>query len=107
MRARRSVQLLAVFTSLATFAACNSYGRGRDPNGAIVTVQWDSGPLDRAYHSERSAMDTRHQDETAHPRADESSDQRGQRQTNEDKDLERRYAQGKASHSDRLPSGDR
>jgi hypothetical protein len=78
-----------------------------DANHASVSVQWDSGPLDQAYHHERSDMDARHSQEIASPRADESSDQRVQRQAAEDQDLEHRYAQGKASHSQTLPPSDR
>jgi len=95
-------------TMAATFAACSAYGRGgrehTSPDySSTVAVQWDSGPLDLAYKTERTNMDTRHAQETASPRADESSDQRGSRQASESKDLENRYASGKASHSQTLP----
>jgi hypothetical protein len=112
MRLPRSVQILTVLTALGTLAACGSMGRGprndRDPNysSTTVAVVWDSGPLDRAYQGERSNMDTRHNQEIASPRADESADQRVQRQETENKDLETRYAQGKASHSNSLPPSD-
>lgn len=113
MRVERSLQLLVISTTLAAVAACASgYGRHTrdqpDPGySAAVSVQWDSGPLDRAYRSEKDGMDTRHSQEASNPRAGESSDQRSQRQTTESQDLERRYASGKASHSHDLPALDR
>lgn len=115
MRVQRSVQILTGLTTLATLAACSSMGGRRearnepDPSysSASVAVVWDSGPLDQAYHQQRTDMDARHSQESANPRANESSDQRGQRQASENQDLERRYAQGKASHSKDLPPSDR
>jgi hypothetical protein len=107
MRVQRSMQMVAVFATLATIAACSSYGRGTrnqpDPNYSSTTVVWDSGPLDQAYSHERTDMDARHSQEVANPRSGESSDQRVQRQTAEKQDLDQRYAQGKASHSKTLP----
>jgi hypothetical protein len=112
MRVPRPVQVLTVLTTLTTVAACASMGHGsrneREPNysSTSVAVVWDSGPLDREYQGERTNMDTRHNQEIANPRADESADQRVQRQETENKDLETRYAQGKASHSKTLPPSD-
>jgi hypothetical protein len=112
MRVPRPVQILTVLATLATLAACGSMGRGPrdqpDPNysSTSVAVVWDSGPLDRAYQGERTSMDTRHSQEIASPRANESADQRVQRQETENKDLESRYTQGKASHSQTLPPSD-
>jgi hypothetical protein len=109
MRDYRPVQIITVFT-FVMLAACAS-GRGArhqpDPSYSGVTVQWDSGPLDRAYGHERSDMDARHNQENAYPRSDESSDQRVQRQKSENDDLERRYTRGKAAHSDTLPPSDK
>jgi hypothetical protein len=112
MRVQSSLPRLVLPATLAMLAACaGGYGRHvrdqPDPGYASISVQWDSGPLDRAYHNERDGMDARHSQETANPRSGESSDQRGQRQTNERQDLERRYASGKASHSHDLPPSER
>jgi hypothetical protein len=109
MRIQRSLQLLTVLTTLVALGACASYGREQqvDPQGTTVAVaQWDSGPLDRDYARERTSMDNRHQQEIASPRADESSDQRSQRQTSENQDLQRRYEAGKVNHSQSLPPSD-
>jgi hypothetical protein len=109
MRVQTSLQLALALTTLATISACGSYGARQqpDPNYAGATIAWDSGPLDNDYHRQRNELDNRHADETAHPRADESSDQRVQRQGDESKDLETRYAQGKASHASSVPPSDR
>jgi hypothetical protein len=112
MPVQRSLHRLVLPTTLAMLAACaGGYGRHMrdqpDPSYASVSVQWDSGPLDRSYRSERDGMETRHSQETANPRSGESSDQRSQRQGNERQDLERRYASGKASHSHDLPPSER
>jgi hypothetical protein len=111
MRVHRTLEILTVLTTLATLAACSSYGRGPrnepGPNYAAVDVQWNSGPLDADYHRQRGEMDTRHTQEVANPRADESSDHRLQRHTSENQDLERRYAQGKTSHADHVPPSNR
>jgi hypothetical protein len=110
MRIQRSVQVLAILTTVATLAACASYGREprSDPQVTTVAVaQWDSGPLDREYAHERTTMDNRHQQEIANPRNDESSDQRVQRHATENQDLEARYTAGKASHSQALPPSDK
>jgi predicted small lipoprotein YifL len=109
MRVYRSTQVLIAFTTLASLAACGSMGRHQsDPNYvATSTVQWDSGPLDQAYKGQRSDMDARHTQEVANPRAGESSDQMKQRQDSENKDLDSRYAKGKASHSNTLPPADK
>jgi hypothetical protein len=112
MRLYRSVQILTGLATVATLGACTSYGRHTrsepDPSySASVSVQWESGPLDQAYGRERTDMDARHTQEIASPRANESSDQRSKRQDTEKQGLERRYAQGKASHSHDLPPSDR
>jgi len=108
MRDYRPVQIITVFT-FVMLAACAS-GRGTrnqpDPNYSAASVQWDSGPLDRAYGHERADMDTRHNHENAYPRADESQDQRVQRQSSENQDLERRYERARAAHSDTMPPAD-
>jgi len=109
MRIQRSLQLLTVLTTLAALGACASYGREqqRDPQvTAVAVAPWDSGPLDRDYARERTSMDNRHQQEMTSPRSDESSDQRAQRQTTENQDLQRRYEAGKVNHSQSLPPSD-
>jgi hypothetical protein len=107
MRIHRSVQTLAVVTAVASLAACSSMGRHEPDNDtSVVAVQWDSGPLDHDYQGQRSDMDNRHKQEIDNPRAGESSDQMKQRQDSENKDLDNRYAQGKASHSQTLPPSD-
>jgi len=111
MRLQRSAQMLAILGTLAAIAACASYGRETerpDPQvNTVAVVQWDSGPLDRDYASQRTTMDNRHQQEIANPRNDESSDQRVQRHASENQDLEQRYSAGKASHSQALPPSDK
>jgi hypothetical protein len=105
MRVHRYLTTLTTLTMLATLASCAPYG-GRGGSAAEVSVRWDSGPLDRSYNSERDAMTVRHNQEIANPRAGEDSDQRSRRQTAENKDLDDRYAKGKAAHSDRLPDSE-
>ncbi|HWZ57948.1 MAG TPA: hypothetical protein VNW46_03145 [Gemmatimonadaceae bacterium] len=111
MYVQRTLQIATVLAAFTTFAACSSYGHERrdqpDPNSVAVAVQWDSGPLDQDYHRQRVEMDTRHTQEIASPRADESSDQRTQRHATENKDLERRYSDGKSSHAKNLPPAGR
>jgi hypothetical protein len=102
MSVQRTLQLALVLATVAGATACASTGRG-DP-GYASTGQWDSGPIDRDYQKQRGDMDGRHAQEIANPRADESADQRSQRQDNENKDLETRYAQGKASHAQSVPA---
>jgi hypothetical protein len=108
MRDYRSLQIITALT-FVMLAACAS-GRGTrnqpDPDYVGASVQWDSGPLDRAYGRERANMDARHNQENAYPRSDESSDQRVQRQSYENQDLELRYERGKAAHSQTLPPSD-
>jgi hypothetical protein len=108
MRIHRSMQALTLVTTVAALTACGSMGGRHQPEGndAVVAVQWDSGPLDRSYQGERTQMDARHQQEIANPRAGESSDQAKQRQSAESQDLDKRYAQGKASHAQTLPPSD-
>ncbi len=106
---QRSLQILTVLTTLATVVACGTYGRGvksPSPEYASTTVVWDSGPIDRDYNSQRTELDARHTQEIANPRAGESSDQMKDRQGAESKDLDARYAAGKASHSDSVPASD-
>jgi hypothetical protein len=106
MRVHRHLKILITFTTLATVAACASMGR-QTRSGADVTVQWDSGPLDRAYSREHATMVVRHNQEIASPRSDESADVRNQRQAAEKQDLELRYARGKSAHSQTLPASER
>jgi hypothetical protein len=105
MRVHRHLKTLITLTtiaSLGSLAACASQGR-QSQGGAVVSVRWDSGPLDRAYTREHSDMVTRHNQEIATPRSDESADVRNQRQASERQNLELRYSRGKAAHSDTLP----
>jgi hypothetical protein len=111
MRMQRSVQILTVLTTLAIAAACSSYGRGyngepRPDYSSTVAVAWDSGPLDQDYQHQRADMDARHNQEIASPQAGESSDQLKARQAAESKDLDTRYAAGKASHAESVPASD-
>jgi hypothetical protein len=105
MQVRRNLKTLITLTALASLgslAACNPSGR-HPQSGVDLSVQWDSGPLDRAYGREHSDMLVRHKQEIDNPRADESSNQRDARQSKERQDLEARYARGKAAHSQSLP----
>ena len=104
MRIHRSIQALTLVTTVAALTACGSMGGRHQPDDTVAVAQWDSGPLDRSYQGQKTDMDTRHQQEVANPRAGESSDQAKQRQTAESKDLDDRYAQGKASHAQTMPA---
>jgi hypothetical protein len=104
MRVQRTLQLALVFAAVTVVAACASSGRGYSEPGYSATGQWDSGPLDADYQRQRGDMDGRHAQEIANPRPDESADQRSQRQDSENKDLDTRYAQGKASHAQSVPA---
>jgi hypothetical protein len=104
MRVHSHLKLLITLTTLATVAACSS---NRSGVGVGVGVQWDSGPLDRAYSREHAAMVVRHNQEIATPRSDESADVRNQRQAAENQDLELRYSRGKSAHSQTLPASER
>ena len=108
MRIPRSMQALTLVTAAAALTACSSMGGRHQPesNDTVVAAQWDSGPLDRSYQGEKTDLDARHQQEINNPRAGESQDQAKQRQSAESQDLERRYAQGKASHAQTLPPSD-
>ena len=120
-RPSRLLALITIFVALATLSACGSGSQASADTtaataapvvaapapAAAVNVTWDSGPLDLAYHNERIAIDLRHNQEIAHPRADESADKRVARQAEENKDLERRYTQGKADHKRELPPAER
>jgi len=109
MRMQRSVQILGILTTFTALAACQSYGSGRMHEQPTVeysaTVAWDSGPLDSDYQRQRSDMETRHTQEIAAPRDGESGDQMKQRHSNESKDLDDRYEQGKTQHAKAVPSG--
>lgn len=119
MRVHRSIQILTIVT---TIAACSSPGQTADatpvaaapaaaptvevaaaPDPVAVNVNWDSGPLDRAYHTERVALDARHAREVASPIVGESATLRVQRQANENQALELRYTQGKTAHARVMP----
>ena len=105
MHVHRHIRTLITLTALASvgsLVACSPFGR-RPQSGVDLSVQWDSGPLDRQYGREHSDMLVRHNAEIATPRADESSNQRDSRQSKERQDLEARYARGKAAHSQSLP----
>lgn len=111
MRSPRSVQLLTVFATLATLAACGTMGRRGVDNQpradySSTVVVWDSRPLDQDYQRQRTDMDARHAQEVSAPRDNESGDRMRERQTSESKDLDNRYAQGKASHAKSVPAGD-
>jgi hypothetical protein len=109
VRVQRPVQILTVLMTLATVVACGTYGRGykSEPDPSYyATVTWDSGPLDQDYQHQRVDMDARHNQEIANPRAGESSDQMKDRHAAESKDLDTRYAAGKASHSKSVPPSD-
>jgi hypothetical protein len=99
MRINRSMQFLIVVASLA---ACSPPGR-HGGNGVEVSAQWDSGPLDRDYARAHSDLVAQHEREVATPIAGESAHDRDVRQAAENKDLEDRYAKGKASHATALP----
>jgi hypothetical protein len=106
MRIHRSIQALTFVTAVAALSACGSMGGRHQPDGTVAVAQWDSGPLDRSYQGQKTDMDARHQQEIANPRAGESSDQAKQRQAAESKDLDNRYAQGKASHAQTMPAAE-
>jgi len=99
MRVQRHFAILVAATTLASFSACAPYGHGTTE----VSATWDSGPLDRDYRREHDALIARHNDEIAHPRPDESNDQRNARQAAERNALEDRYSRGKAGHMSALP----
>jgi hypothetical protein len=99
MRVHRHFATLITLGTLASFAACAPYGH----SSSEITASWDSGPLDRQYNREHDAMVARHNDEIAHPRADESRDQLDARQAAERNSLEVRYTRGKDSHMASLP----
>ena len=106
MRVHRQMKTLITLMTVATLAACAPYGR-QGGGAAVVSVRWDSGPLDRDYNRVHGDMVARHNQEIANPRSDESSDVRNQRQASERQDLELRYARGKSAHSDKLPPSER
>jgi hypothetical protein len=124
MRINRSVKFLTI---LATLGACSSPGNSaaaqpdaappvavaqpapapvaapEAPPAVSLNVRWDSGPLDRDYQRERSNLDAQHARERSAPRADETSSQRGVRQSRESKALEVRYTLGKKNHARGMP----
>ncbi len=110
MRTPRSTHILSVLTALTTLAACGTYGRHGIRNEPTTeysaTLVWDSGPIDQDYQHRRADLEARHAQEDSSPRDGESNDQRAQRHDSERKDLDNRYAQGKASHARNVPSGD-
>jgi hypothetical protein len=106
MRVTRYLQVAFVLTAFVTLGACSSMGghhQDQDGGVAYASVTWDSGPLDRDYQVQLTDMENRHNQEAAHPREGESSDQMTQRQTAEHQDLSKRYAQGEASHAQKMP----
>ena len=105
MRVLRYLQVVAVLAASAALGACSSMGGGHHPDDGVAyaSVTWDSGPLDRDYQSQLSDMETRHNQEAAHPPQGESQAQMTQRQTAEHQDLSKRYAQGEASHAQSMP----
>ena len=106
MFVQRHLKTLIALTTIASFAACAPYGR-QTQGAAEISVRWDSGPLDRDYNRVHSDMVSRHNQEIANPRSDESSDVRNQRQASERQDLELRYSRGKAAHAQSLPNSER
>ncbi len=126
MRVHRSIQILTVLTTITAITACSSPGEAAtaQPDAApaaaepappaaaapvtvAINARWDSGPLDRAYQSERADLDARHVRETARPSAGETVKVRVQRQANENQALEVRYTKGKSSHARTLPPAER
>ena len=120
MRVHRSVQILTILTTLVACSSPGGTSSGQPDSAppaaapapeptpsASISVRWDSGPLDQAYRRERTDMDARHTREIATPRANESSNQRAQRQATEKQTLDHRYEKGKASHSRTLPAPER
>ena len=104
MRVLRYLQVMAVLAVVSTIAACGSTGGYHHPDDVVaVSATWDSGPIDRDYQGQLNSMEVRHNQEAAHPVNGESSDQMANRQTAEHQDLNKRYAQGEASHSQSVP----
>jgi hypothetical protein len=106
MRVHRQLKTLITFATVASLAACAPYGR-QGGGAAVVSVRWDSGPLDRDYTRVHGDMIARHNQEIASPRSDESADVSNQRLASERQDLELRYSRGKSAHSDKLPPSER
>ncbi len=114
-------KFLPTFAIVATLAACGSYCQSADAAPAAaapadpapaaaapapssgtqvsVDLNWDSGPLDRAYRAEREAIEVRHAREISHPLPGENAAQREQRQARENQALEARYTRGKQTHA--------
>lgn len=104
MRKLRYLQVATVVAALVTVGACASMGGNHpDQDGVYASATWDSGPLDRDYQVQLTEMENRHNQEAAHPPQGESPEQMTQRQTAEHQDLSKRYAQGEASHAQKLP----
>ena len=92
---------------ISAIAACGGrHARNDDAYSTTAVVEWDSGPLDQDYRREHDAMLSRHADEVAHARADETADRRTARQASERQDLEERYSRGKKEHMKKLPASD-
>jgi hypothetical protein len=128
MRVHRSIQILTILTTITAITACSSPGEAAtaqpdaapaaaepappvaaapSPVTVAINARWDSGPLDRAYQSERNDLNARHAREIARPSAGETVKVRVQRQANENQALELRYTQGKNSHARTLPPAER
>jgi hypothetical protein len=137
MRVPRSIQVLTIFSTLTTFAACRGSGDKASaqsdsaaaamapapvaaapvaapeaapapaPANVNVDVRWDSGPLDLAYRNAHVALEAQHAREIAKPSPSETPTQRARRQTTENQALEARYTAGKTAHSRTLPPAER
>lgn len=106
MRVHRQMKTLITLMTVATLAACAPYGR-QGGGAAVVSVSWDSGPLDRDYNRVHADMVARHSQEIANPRSDESADVRNSRHASERQDLELRYTRGRSAHANSLPPSER
>jgi hypothetical protein len=101
------MKTLLAFATISMLAACAQQGRQSGGGGVEIVAQWDSGPLDRDYNRQHADMVSRHNQEIANPRSDESADVRNSRQASERQDLELRYTRGKAGHTSTLPQSER
>jgi hypothetical protein len=106
MRVFPHLKTLIALASLATFVACAGYGRQGRGGVTVVSVRWDSGPLDRDYGRVHADMVARHQHEDESPRSDESAEYRHKRHDAEAKDVDKRYEKGKKEHRDTMPASD-
>jgi hypothetical protein len=103
---QRTTQWLTAGLLVASVAGCGM-PRQRPNSGVAVVLAWDSGPLDRDYNRQRNDMQDRHRREIESPRNDESSERRGERHEGEQRDLQRRYENGKRQHTHEMPPSDR